>query len=324
MDSPSKINETHSISFLEKVNLDIKAISIMRKIIQHPLKILKIEQFCEGLVGAKEIRRYNCYKVTTNKEIYVLKKTTIQESEIYENFLSKHSFSVPTYYGKYIDCTNCWILLEFIEGKDLRNFSNEMAYLCAESITEIMNESWMNKEDYKNIKQDRFDKYMNRILRRSECLKNEIELKKDYDKFILRQKDCPRTFCNGDFLQFNAIYNKRRVVLIDWAFGGMMPYSLDIARLIAHGTENRITFPFYMNDEQRRIFVDTVYEKLIIKPDYNRYLLDIKLSLLNECIEFIEEDLNHPNEIRDVSFEYYYNTALNLSNEINKIIEIDE
>ena len=41
-----------------------------------------------------------------------------------------------------------------------------------------------------------------------------------------------------------------------------MPYSLDIARFIAHATEDKATFSFYMNDDQKKIFVNGVYEKL--------------------------------------------------------------
>lgn len=60
-----------------------------------------------------------------------------------------------------------------------------------------------------------------------------------------------------------------------------MPYSLDIARLIAHATEDRATFPFYMNNEQKKLFVDGVYERLHEKPDYEQYIRDIKLAVLN-------------------------------------------
>ena len=75
---------------------------------------------------------------------------------------------------------------------------------------------------------------------------------------------------------------------MDWGFGGIMPYSLDIARFIAHATEDKATFPFYMNDEQKKIFVNGVYERLEKKPDYQEYLRDIQLAVLNEYVEFIE------------------------------------
>ena len=69
-----------------------------------------------------------------------------------------------------------------------------------------------------------------------------------------------------------------------------MPYSLDLARFIAHATEDRSTFPFSMNDSQKRLFLNEVYENLTEKPDHKQYLSDIKLAVLNEYVEFIEAD----------------------------------
>ena len=51
---------------------------------------------------------------------------------------------------------------------------------------------------------------------------------------------------NDLFYESSTIY---QVVIIDWGFAGVMPYSLDIAKLIAHATEDKATFPFYMNDD---------------------------------------------------------------------------
>ena len=65
-----------------------------------------------------------------------------------------------------------------------------------------------------------------------------------------------------------------------------------------------------MTDEQKGLFINRVYEKLIKKPEYNRYLQDIKLAVLNEYIEFVEaeEDEN----------KWYYNHAMKLADEILK------
>ena len=87
-----------------------------------------------------------------------------------------------------------------------------------------------------------------------------------------------------------------------------MPYSLDIARFIAHGTEDRATFPFYMNMEQKRLFVQRVYEQLIQKPEYEQYLLDIKLAVLNEYVECVEADEDEE--------KWYYEHAKTLAEEI--------
>ena len=80
------------------------------------------------------------------------------------------------------------------------------------------------------------------------------------------------------------------MVLIDWAFGGEMPYSLDLARLIAHGSEKREAFPFFMTEELRRKFLQAYYRRMKEPPDYADFLWDTVLSALNEYIEFLEED----------------------------------
>ena len=48
----------------------------------------------------------------------------------------------------------------------------------------------------------------------------------------------------------------------------------------------------------------------------NRGSDENKLSLLNEYIEFIKWDLNHPTEERDGAFAYYYGQAQKMAEEI--------
>lgn len=277
-----------------------------------------VEQFCDD--GEGEINRYNVYKISTNKSTYVLKQSDEAEIYVYEKLLKGKKFPVPRYYGNVESNNKKWILIEYIEGTDLRDFTKEMAYACASSITKIMNEYWQEKAiDFRlNKLDDRFERYWNRINKRAKCLVEEPILKEAYQIFLERQLSCPRTLCNGDFLQFNGIFNNSNVTLIDWAFAGIMPYSLDIARLIAHGTEDKRTFPFYMTEEYRDIYTQEVYRKLLHKPNQEQYQWDIKLSLINEYIEFIESELTDISLERDKGFEYYYEQALFLAKEITE------
>lgn len=254
----------------------------------------------------------------SNGETYVLKKSDGAEVAVYRDFLAGYGFKVPEYLGSGQFDGKTWLLMEYIEGEDLREFTGEMAYGCADSITAVMNAYWQRDEqEFVSKKRDkRFEKYWKRINKRAKCLEEEPLLRQAYSVFLQRQLTCPRTLCNGDFLQYNAIERKGEIYIIDWAFAGIMPYSLDVARLIAHGTEDRRTFPFYMVDEYREIYVRKVYEKLWKKPDWEQYIKDIKLSLLNEYIEFIEWDLSHPKEERDGVFAYYYEQAQKAAEEI--------
>lgn len=308
---------------------------------------VKVEQFCDD--GEGELVQYNVYKITADictqgiSKEFVLKKSDDAEIHVYADLLDGHSFSVPEYYGCEEWNGHKWILIEFMEGCDLRDFTEDMAHACAESIAGIMNTYWQEvsgKDDIQNFERgqkedliseqnnvneknrldetkktdDRFERYWKRIHKRAKCLENEPLLKVAYQIFIQRQLHCPRTLGNGDFLQYNGIYKDGKVYLIDWAFGGIMPYTVDIARLIAHGTEDKVTFPFYMNDDLRSIYVREVYDKLVKKPDWNQYLFDIKLALLNEYIEFVEVCIEEADYVKEE--DYYYVQACKLAKDI--------
>lgn len=267
-------------------------------------------QFCDDSSGG--LRRYNVYRIIANGRTYVLKSSERREVNVYLNYLSKHNFRTPRFYGSTFHDHRHWILIEHIPGPDLRDFTDELAHAAADSIAAIMNAYWESGED-----DGRFAVYWERINKRAKCLAGEPELRRAYDKFLARQQTCPRTLCSGDFLQFNAIDRGGEVYIIDWAFAGIMPYSLDIARMIAHGTEDRRTFPFCMTERHKELYVRAVYEKLARKPGWEQYLQDVRLAVLNEYVEFIEWELNHPEEERDQVFDFYYSHARALAEELN-------
>lgn len=163
--------------------------------------------------------------------------------------------------------------------------TDQLALSAAASLTEIQNAYWMTEEAGA-----RFEAYWKRINDRFEYIKKEPAIAESYSLFLKRQLTCPRTLSNGDFLQFNGINHNGRVFIIDWGFGGILPYSLDIARFLAHGPPDRATFPFYMNEGQKKLFVERVYQNLNRKPEYPQYILDVKLAVLNEYVEFMEAD----------------------------------
>ena len=87
-----------------------------------------------------------------------------------------------------------------------------------------------------------------------------------------------------------------------------MPYTLDLARFIAHATEDRATFPFFMKEQQKEMFLNRVYENLNHKPDYRQFRRDVQLALLNEYVEFVEADEDEDG--------WYLQHAIDLSNKI--------
>ena len=154
----------------------------------------------------------------------------------------------------------------------MRDMTDETTEKAAETLSKIQSYFWtpsMDKAPENEVEQ-RFVEYWKRVLRRASSVADDPILRKVYQMFLDRQLTCPCTMSNG--------------------FGGMMPYSLDIARFLAHATETRSTFPFYMNDAQKELFLDRMYEALKTKISREQFNLDVKLATLNEYIEFVEAE----------------------------------
>lgn len=278
---------------------------IVAEITGEPVK--SIRQVCEQYGDeAEEVRYYDVYIVETASAKKVLKKAGKREFFNYETYLKNRDFPVPAYYGKCHRGDDDWILIEHIDGTDLRDMTDEIAIAAADSLTTIQNAFWEEPDGA----DDRFLVYQNRIQKRYQYLVEHGEklLGEAYKLFLERQKTAPRTLANGDFLQFNVVSHDGKVTIIDWGFGGKMPYSLDIARFIAHGTEDRATFPFYMTDGQKKLFLDRVYEQLKQKPDRKQFITDVKLAVLNEYVEFVEAEEDEGN--------WYYDHAAALAKEL--------
>ncbi len=265
------------------------------------------EQFCDD--GEGVLNRYNVYRLAAGDRAYVLKASDNEEVRLYARYLSNPGLPVPRCYGSGTWDGRVWLLLDHIDGPDLRSFSDEMTGPCADALASVMDRFWGAPET------ERFDRYMERVRRRAECLADEPVLAAAYALFLDRQRACPRTLCSGDMLPCNCLFSQGRVILTDWAFGGVMPYALDIARLIAHGgvPGSHPPFPFSMTEAQKRAIVEQVYIKLSQKPAWERYLLDIRLAALNEYVEFIEYALLHPDQPRDRVFDWYYGRAAALA-----------
>ena len=105
------------------------------------------------------------------------------------------------------------------------------------------------------------------------------------------------------------LYDGEKATVIDWEFGGFLPYALDIARFIAHSRENGEVTGFRMTEAQKRLFLDLVYVGLENKPSREAYDRDIRLALLNEYVEILEYYLGDPTVERDAAFNMYYPAA---------------
>lgn len=240
------------------------------------------------------VREYLVYIINLieSNEKFILKKASLFEVENYEKFLKTNEFNTPKYYGKNKKKNDTYILLEYIDGIDLKIINKNIANKVARALMKYSNKYWKNNNSFTN--EMRMEKYLERINKRY-CFAKDIEnIGEAYKLFLDRQKTIPITLSHGDFLPMNLLISKGEIVILDWGFGGIMPYSLDIARFIAHSLKEE-GWSFKSSKEVNDYFLELCYEALKEKIDKKTFYFDIKLALLNEYVEFIEADEDYDN-----------------------------
>ena len=255
---------------------------------------------------------YNTYKIVSVNGAFVLKRYS--SGEDLEAEMKQYSLlsglPVPELLGAGGDC----ILMRFSPGDDLKIPTDVGLSAAADSLAAVMNAYPMGRCYAK----ERYGTYLKRLERRAGCLNAEPELAAAFALFYDRQEEIPLTLSNGDLLPINVLYDGERATLIDWEFGGFLPYALDIARFIAHGTDNGEVTGFRMSAEQKRAFAEAVYERLSLRPSREVYERDLKLAVFNEYVEILEYYFNEPDAERGKVFELYYPMAAALARIISE------
>lgn len=250
---------------------------------------------------------YNTYKIAAGNRAFVLKK--YGSAEDLEDEVRQYSLlsglPVPTLLGVGEDC----ILMDFVKGDDMKLASDEGVTASAESLAAVMNAYPMGR----GYDTGRYQRYLKRLDKRAGYLKDEPVLAAAFRVFFDRQREIPLTLSNSDLLPINVLFDGEKATIIDWEFGGFMPYALDIARFVAHATPDGSVTSFRMSDAQKRLFVDLVFDKLDVKPERAVFDRDILLAEFNECVEILEYYLGDPSVERGSVFELYYPKAKRLA-----------
>lgn len=296
----------------------------MALLLKKPEKPLDIPNGFKEIIGAGEYevsrffddsvyddeKGYNTYKITAGGGAFVLKKYEYPED--FEDEVRQYSLlkglPVPDLLGAAEGC----ILMAYVEGDDLKAASDDGVRACAESLAAVMNAFPMGR----GYDEGRYQRYIKRLEKRAGYLKDEPELASAFSLFFERQKEIPLTLSNGDLLPINVLFDGKKATLIDWEFGGFMPYALDITRFIAHSRPNGEVTSFRMSNEQKALFIDLVYDKLIVRPERGIYERDLLLAELNECVEILEYYLGDQNAERGEVFNDYYPRAHALAGRI--------
>lgn len=294
---------------LEKVNEHLEIPNALKSIIGGEYEAFR---FVDRVLDGDGPKLYDAYKVVTPNGSFVLKKSEDEEDHEAERrqYGLLRSLPVPKLYG----AADGFLLLSFVEGDDLLIASDEGIAATAKSLSEVMNAYPMGRDH----ESERYLIYLRRLEKRAARLEGEPLLKRAFSVFFERQKEIPLTLSNADLLPINVIFDGEKTTLIDWGFGGFMPYALDIARFISHGRESGKASPFRMTDAQKKLFCDLVYDSLEVKPPREVYDRDLLLAEFNEHVEILEYYFREKDAERGETFNDYYHRALDLAEIILK------
>ena len=250
------------------------------------------------------------YQVWLINETYILKHGTPNEIDVYQ----KIKENVPQLYASLTYYRKLYILINYLPGHNLMQGKRTDLKLVLNALAKLQDRYWQTAE---KIGENIEDSLISR-LKRGEHLKN-TPFYPTYQKFLACYQNVSCTFNHDDLLPFNVLISNNEAYFIDFEYGGILPYLVSFARLIAH-TKPEKDYLFYLSREDKNWAIKYYYEILIAKHNISleKYLKDLDLFIFFEYTEWIAIHYKY-NMPKDERFNYYWAKALTLADKINSL-----
>ena len=249
---------------------------------------------------------YAVWKIEDGNVTRVLKKTSKQELDIYDTFLSFAKLGVPRFYKSIEYDGELFILMEYLDGNNLQKCDRKSLTAVLDALIYLQKMYW-EKRELEGIGHG-FEASLPGRQKRGKYL-NDAELEQAYEKYLQIYSNIPRTLCHDDLLPFNVICTNEHAVIIDWEYAGILPYPTSLARLLAHCEEDESAF-FYMRQEDKEYAIEYYFEHLLKEKgiDYSDYRKTLDYFLLYEYCEWIMLGIEY-NDTGCERFQKYYAKA---------------
>lgn len=226
-------------------------------------------------------REYAVWKLRTDRSGLVLKKTTRKEREVYETFFREGGPAPEVHAFGEID-GDIWMLMEFVSGGTMSRCSRDRLVLTLDALIESQ-KKWWGDSAHDDVGYGFRESWPNRCKRLSYL----GDLSPAYQAYLDAFETLPRTLCNDDLLPFNVLADENRAVILDWEYGGILPWPCAIARFLAFGEPEGDMFR--MSGEDRQFALDYYYDRLIREKGYSRDEYDriMELFFLKEYSEWV-------------------------------------
>lgn len=257
---------------------------------------------------------YDVWLLEAHDRRYILKKAKEYEAEVYRSFLSDKNLPVPKLLGTAVCQEAKYLLLEFVGDHNLQKASRKELRCTLDALILLQEAYWGNTQAA-HCAYD-FSKSLSGRENRGKYLGGDPRLEQAYSIFLEAYRRLPRTLCHDDLLPFNVQLSDHQAYLIDWEYGGILPYPTSLARLLAHGEDGPNAL-FYLTDSDRQFAVHYYFEHLVQKHgiSYDDYRDHLELFFFYEYCEWVY--IGHRYDAVDGSnYRKYLPLAISLAEKI--------
>ncbi len=271
------------------------------------------EEQITAFTAEEDGAEYSVWLVDTGAEKCVLKRVKEHELEAYRCFFSEKKPYVPAFLGACEFGGAEYFLTEYFPGEIMSRCTREKLIKALDALTAMQDEFWQREDLYDAVVP--LSLALRGIENRGRYL-GSPKLEKVYAEFTRIFRETPRTLCHDDLLPFNLLIGEDRAVLIDWEYGGVLPYLSAFARLIAHGREDE-SYLFFMTQADRAFAIDYYYDNLVKKHgiSFEEYRRTLDYFIFYEYCEWIMLG-NRCDAKDDERYGYYMKLAEELAQKL--------
>ena len=229
---------------------------------------------------------YQVWTIDTGTARYILKEAKKDEEETYRLILAELNGSgTPIIYQTIFAEEKIYLLMEYVDGENLCKCNRQKLTLALNALIFLQRKTW-NDHSFAAYGYS-FEKSLRSREHRGKYL-NDLVLEEVYEKFMQMYSTVPRALCHDDLLPFNVIASDHRAVLIDWEYGGILPYPTAFARLIAHSEDTEDAL-FFMTPEDRTFAIDYYYDNFLKEMGitYTEWRNTLEYFLFYEYCEWV-------------------------------------
>ena len=230
---------------------------------------------------------YDAFRVQ-DRRTYVLKKSSEQECTVYETFLGSMGRIAPRLYKSAEVEGETYLLLEYVPGEKLCKCTRPALTAALDTLIRLQDQYW-ERRDLESFGYG-YPASLKDCQDRAACL-NVPDLEAAYPVFLDLYASVPRTLC-PDLRPSNILMQRDRAVLTDWAYAGILPYPTALARLIAHGEEDK-NAAFSLSPLDREFAIHYFFTHFTLDKGipYEEYRRTLDYFLLDEyCVRLMQED----------------------------------